>query len=920
MRSVMVSSSETQRPGQLVGNTDLPFGGKTAGVDHAPNVLLNGTVLDSLSPISLGLAVAYALLAVVLLIGVQQQASATLATLAGASSIGLFALAGFLRWRRLPAPWAHPAVAGVALVVLANSLTYLRLHPGAAPTVSVAVSLLVAGFVLLSNRWLAIVIATGVVGWGVAAWQVVPASHWPGSLLALCAAAALSLLVHGARVRTYRKLDEAQREKQQESAAWASTFDTLSGPIAVLDQTGVVLAVNDAWRRFAESDGSLGERCTVGMNYLAVCESVSGECRQQAQQLASEIREIILRKRDRCDLEYARHSGSRKRWFRVSLRRQQITGPLRLVVAHEEITLLKDAEYEARIGRERYGLLFLAANDGLWDWDLETNRVYFSARWKAMLGFAEHEIGDRPDEWLERVHAKDVARLLAKMSDHLDGRSHDLENEHRVQHRDGGYRWVSTRAIAVRDEEGKAIRLVGAHTDINAQREAKRQLLHEALYDTLTGLPNRSSLRWRLHRTAVSGDPRGNRLFALLYIDLDRFKLINDSLGHTVGDQLLVDVSERLESCIGPGDSIARLGGDEFAVLLEDLKSVQDATEAARRIQTEITRPFRVGNQEVFTAASIGIAIDTQGHEKAGAMLRNADTALHRAKALERSRYEVFDQDMHAHAVQLLDLEMALRQAVERDELLVHYQPIVSLSSGRITRCEALIRWRHPKRGLISPAEFIPIAEESDLIDSISDWILRTACGEAASWQTPGLPPVGVAVNIPPGQLRKRNPVDVVNTILVETGLRSELLQLELTESELLESADSIMPPLVELTKRGVRISLDDFGTGHSSLTRLQQLPIHHLKIDESLVRHMTTNSDDAAIASGIIGLAHTLGLQVTVEGVETHEQLEFLCDKECDEVQGLIVSPPLAAEDFRQFLKDTPQMALLHKASPGVR
>ena len=588
-------------------------------------------------------------------------------------------------------------------------------------------------------------------------------------------------------------------------------------------------------------------------------------------------------------------------------------------MSHEEITALKEAEHEARIGRERYGLLFLAANDGLWDWDLETNTVYFSVRWKAMLGFAEHEIGDRPDEWLERVHAKDVASLLAKMSDHLEGRTHDLENEHRVQHSDGGYRWVSIRAIAVRDEDGKAIRLVGAHTDINSEREAKRQLLHEALYDTLTGLPNRSSLRWRLHRAAVSGDPRANQLFALLYIDLDRFKLINDSLGHMVGDQLLVDVSERLESCIGPGDSIARLGGDEFAVLLEDLKSVQDATEGARRIQTEITRPFRVGNQEVFTAASIGIAIGTQGHEKAGAMLRNADTALHRAKALGRSRYEVFDQDMHAHAVQLLDLEMALRQAVERDELLVHYQPIVSLSSGRITRCEALIRWRHPKRGLISPAEFIPIAEESDLIDSISDWILRTACGEAASWQTPGLPPVGVAVNIPPGQFRKRNPVDVVNTILVETGLRSELLQLELTESELLESADSIMPPLVELTKRGVRISLDDFGTGHSSLTRLQQLPIHHLKIDESLVRRMTTNSDDAAIASGIIGLAHTLGLQVTVEGVETHEQLEFLCDKECDEVQGLIVSPPLDAEDFRQFLKDTPQMALLHKTSPGV-
>ena len=910
----MISSSETKRPKQLFGSTDVSPRRKTAGVDHAPDVLLNATVLDSLFPISLGLAIAYALLAVVLGIGLQKQTGPTLAILAGASSMGLFVLAGFVRWRRLPTQWAQPAVAGGALVVLANSLAHLRVLPGTAAIVSVAVALFAAGFVLLSNRWLWIVIVTGVAGWGVAAWQIVPALQWLGSLLTLCAAAGLSLLVHAARIRTYRKLQQACQRERDEVAGWASSFDTLSGHIAILDQTGTILAVNDAWRRFAEANGFSGEHCAVGMNYVAVCESASGECREQAQQLASEIRGILSRKRDQCALEYACHSRSQKRWFRVRIRRQEITEPLRLVVAHEDITLLKEAEHEARIGRERYALLFLAANDGLWDWDLETNRVYFSARWKAMLGFAEHEIGDRPDEWLERVHKKDVARLLAKMSDHLEGRSHALENEHRLQHRDGDDRWVSTRAIAVRNEEGKAIRLVGAHTDISAQRQAKRQLLHDALHDTLTGLPNRSHLRWRLQRVAVDADPRSNRLFALLYIDLDRFKLVNDSLGHTVGDQLLVDISERLKSCIGPGDSIARLGGDEFAVLLEDLTSVQDATDAARRIQTEIARPFRVGNQEVFTAVSIGIAIGTQGHEKPGAMLRNADTALHRAKALGRSRYEVFDQDMHTHAVQLLDLEMALRQAIEHDELFVHYQPIVSLSSGQITRCEALIRWHHPKRGLIWPTEFIPIAEESDLIDSISEWILRTACGEASSWQTQGLPPVSVAVNIPPRQFHKRNLVEVVETILVETGLSSELLQLELTESELLESADNITPPLVDLAKRGVRISLDDFGTGHSSLTRLQQLPIHHLKIDESLVRHMTTNSDDAAIATGIIGLAHTLGLQVTVEGVETHEQLEFLVDKECDEVQGLIVSPPLAAEDFRKLLKETPQIALLAK------
>ena len=909
---MMTSSSETERPEQLFASTGLSSRSRTAGGDHAPDLPLNAAVIDSLFPIAVGLAIACALLAVVLGIGVEEQAGSTLAALAAASSLGLFVLSGFVKGRRLPTQWAQPSVAGVALVALANSLASLQVLPGPGPTVSVAVLLLATGYVLLSHKWLAVVISTGVVGWGVTAWQVVPPPQWLGSLLTLCAAAGISLLVQAAKIQTHRKLDEIQQQIRQEGAAWASSLDTLPGQIAILDQTGTVLAVNSAWRRVTEAKGFFGEHCAVGMNYPAVCESASAESGEKGRQLASEIREILSGGRTQRAFEYPFHSGSRKRWFRVHVRRQEVTGPVRVVVAHEDITPLKEAESEARIGQERYTSLFLAANDGLWDWNLETNRVYFSARWKAMFGFAEREVGDRPDEWLERVHTKDLARLLAEMSDHLEARSHDLENEHRVQHRDGGYRWVSTRAIAVRDEKGKAIRLVGAHTDINAQREAKRQLLHEALYDTLTGLPNRSSLRWRLHRAAVAADPQTNRLFALLYIDLDRFKLINDSLGHTFGDQLLVDISERLKSCIGPGDSIARLGGDEFAVLLENLASARDATDVARRIQTEIIRPFHVGNQEVITAVSIGIAIGTQGEEKPGVMLRNADTALHRAKALGRSRYEIFDQNMHAHAVQQLDLEMALRQAVERNELLVHYQPIVSFSSGQITRCEALIRWRHPKRGLISPAEFIPIAEESDLIDSISDWILRTACGEAASWRVQGLPPVSVAVNIPPRQFHKRDFVEIVDTILAETGLSSQLLQLELTESELLESAHAITPPLVELTKRGVRISLDDFGTGHSSLTRLQQLPIHQLKIDESLVRHMATNSDDAAIATGIIGLAHELGLQVTVEGVETHEQLEFLADKHCDEIQGLIVSPPLDADNFRKLLTESPQMALL--------
>ncbi|MBI2401453.1 MAG: diguanylate cyclase, partial [Gemmatimonadetes bacterium] len=421
-----------------------------------------------------------------------------------------------------------------------------------------------------------------------------------------------------------------------------------------------------------------------------------------------------------------------------------------VVTACEDITQRKAAEAALRESEERYALAASGATDGIWDWDLRSGVAYFSSRWKGILGYGEDELGRVPDEWLKRIHADDLPRVKVELATHGEARTPHFESEHRLLHKDGTYRWVLVRGLAVRDQQGEAYRMAGSLTDISDRKKAEEQLIHDALHDPLSNLPNRAFFMTLLDRAIKRTRRRSEYLFAVLFVDLDRFKLVNDSLGHGVGDQLLAAISLRLKSCVRPGDVVARLGGDEFTILLEDIRGVNDATRVAERIQAELKEPFIFDGREVFTSASIGIALSTAGHERPEYFLRDADTAMYRAKARGKARYEMFDEAMHARAVAQLQLETDLRRALERGEFRVRYQPIVVLSSGQVTGFEALVRGQDSERGLIAPGEFIPIAEETGLILPIGRWVMEQACKQTREWidRFPEYPDLSISVNL----------------------------------------------------------------------------------------------------------------------------------------------------------------------------
>jgi diguanylate cyclase (GGDEF)-like protein/PAS domain S-box-containing protein len=552
-----------------------------------------------------------------------------------------------------------------------------------------------------------------------------------------------------------------------------------------------------------------------------------------------------------------------------------------------------------RAAEERYMLVARAANDGFWDWDLNSETVHYSPRWKMLLGYGEEEIGATISEWFERVHGEDIERLRAAIGAYLGSDDPHFEHEYRMLHKSGTYRWVLCRGLAVRDEGGKAIRLAGSATDITQRRLAEEQLAHRAFYDPLTNLPNRGLFLDRL-RHAVRREKRNpNYLFAVLFLDVDRFKRINDSLGHTVGDRMLVLVARRLELSLRPGDTVARLGGDEFTILLDDIHTVSDATHVADRIQDELAKPFQLTGHEVVTSASIGIALSAAGYDKPEDIVRDADTAMYRAKALGKARHALFDTGMHEQEVRLLKLEADLRRAIERDELLVHYQPIIALVSGRIVAVEALVRWKHPERGLVSPGEFIPLAEETGLIIPIGEFVMREACLQLRAWQLsmPGETDLAVSVNLSTRQFVLPDLVSRVEAVLSESDLDPRLLLLEITESVLMEKPEAVRNMLAQLRRIGVRISIDDFGTGYSSLAYLQRFPIDNLKIDRSFVSPLGEHGENSEIARTIVNIGHNLGMTVIAEGVETATQLAQVRELECEGAQGHLFSHPIDSE-----------------------
>ena len=574
---------------------------------------------------------------------------------------------------------------------------------------------------------------------------------------------------------------------------------------------------------------------------------------------------------------------------------------------HEEMIRLHSQTVEAlktaKESEQRYALAAAGSNDGLWDWDLVSDVFYASDRWKLMLGLPAEAPLPRASDWFRFVHREDMPELRTILDRHLAGESPHFEHEYRMTHRDGSDRWILCRGVAVRNDAGKPVRMAGSHTDITERRRIQDDLAHATLHDDLTGLANRTLFTALLERSLARARRSHTYVCAVLFVDIDHFKLVNDSLGHLVGDKFLVSMGKRFLERLRPGDVLARLGGDEFAVLLDDIPDAATATTIADRLHAALLEPFDLEGREVYTSASMGIAFGNSRYLRSEDLLRDADTAMYRAKALGRSQYQIFDPSMHASAIQRLTLETQLRRALERHEFSLAYQPIIQLDSNDVCGFEALVRWERPDGTTTQPTDFIPVAEETGLIVPLTNWVLKEACRQVAEWQQTFGRPLTLTVNISAKLFDRPSLVDEVRSAIIDSGLLPRTLRLEITESFLANGSDAVVQRLDELRSIPVELYLDDFGTGFSSLSYLHRYRLDALKIDQSFISRMGGMFNDSPIVSSIVNLARELGMGVLAEGVETAQQASQLLALECPQAQGFLFSRPLPAADAYTFL-----------------
>ena len=548
---------------------------------------------------------------------------------------------------------------------------------------------------------------------------------------------------------------------------------------------------------------------------------------------------------------------------------------------------LKESEEYFRNAFDHAAGMALISPNGRW---LQVNESLCE-----MLGYTEEELLQTDLQGV--TNAEDLGNDLVKLYQLLEGKVASYQIEKRYVHKFGHSIWVLQSASIMRDEENQPRQVIFQIQDISDRKRAEEQIHYAAFHDALTGLPNRTLLSDRLSMAVERTKRVKDYKFAILFVDLDRFKIVNDSLGHDMGDKLLVDLSRRLESCARKVDTVARLGGDEFSILLDGITETSGATEVAERIQETLKQPFDLDGQEFFTTASIGIAFSESGYDRPEDILRDADTAMYRAKANGKARHEVFDVNMHTRAMEALRLESELRRAIETDEIVPFFQPIVSLVNGEISGFEALARWRHPQRGLVSPVDFIPLAEETGLIVPLGIRMLEQACEQICYWQKKYERPLTMSVNLWVKQFKQKNIIEKVSEIIDATELNPNDLRLEITESVLMDNPAAAAETLKELKALGVQLSIDDFGTGYSSLSYLHRFPFDVLKIDRSFVSRMNTDKESRGIVKTIITLAQELEKSVIAEGVETKQHQESLVKFNCEFGQGFLFSRPLEPE-----------------------
>lgn len=701
---------------------------------------------------------------------------------------------------------------------------------------------------------------------------------------------------------TQKKLDEAARCKNQAEAwdvLWRKLSETIPCGMLWMSDNGTIVKANPECARLFDTEVAELE----GRDFCSLFD-LSGQALVAAK--LSRIRNGVAEDSD-CTAAIKNKTG-KSPTLDMTMARPRRTGDVVVTLRRADgVRMMDQAEVEASTAslasEERFRLAFQAIGAGLWELSPETNAFWCSPEFGRLLGLEPEALPTTLDARNALIHPEDLEWVLTSMQRYLAEEVDEYAPDYRMRHRDGSYIWIEDRGQALWGADGKAVKVSGTVKDCTERKRFETQLSYMATHDPLTDLPNRTLLNDRLVQ-AISLAKRSGLLMGVLLIDVDRFKLINESLGYEIGDQMIRDIAARLRLTIRPTDTLARSSGDEFIVLCEGLTSPQEAARTARRLLNAMSQTYLVDGNQLGITISIGMSIGLTDGDEAHVLLRHAETAMQKAKAAGGGTYRFFVQDMDREVVKRLNLERTIQDGIERQQFVLHYQPKVSMVTREVIGAEALIRWPHLKMGNISPLDFLPIAEESNQILAIGEWALREVLAQISAWRDKGLAVVPVAVNLSGKQLVAGGIDELILRLLREFDVPASLLEVEITESSFISQMDKVLPVLQRLRQAGVGIALDDFGTGYSSLAYLRQMPISTLKIDRSFVKDIPEKASAMSLTALIIDIAHQLGMDVVAEGIETEAQMEFLQKEGCTFGQGWLFNPALSPSRFQKLLQ----------------